>query len=176
MYGTQYQYSLQHLTLSLSLNQLHQRLDASQPNANLGVLLIEFFELYGRHFNYLKTGIRVKDGGAYISKDEVSQKFSVLIFLCWLILRWKCMKLWIWSRKYWTFGLICIHTYVRVYIHTSYKTELSLRYRKTCLKVTGHLSCALRILSSQEMTLADLRMGCCKWSKLLNMHTLYYLR
>lgn len=55
------------------LFQLHQRLDASQPNANLGVLLIEFFELYGRHFNYLKTGIRVKDGGAYISKDEVSQ-------------------------------------------------------------------------------------------------------
>lgn len=51
--------------------QLHQRLDASQPNANLGVLLIEFFELYGRHFNYLKTGIRIKEGGAYISKDEV---------------------------------------------------------------------------------------------------------
>lgn len=51
--------------------QLHQRLDASQPNVNLGVLLIEFFELYGRHFNYLKTGIRIKDGGAYISKDEV---------------------------------------------------------------------------------------------------------
>lgn len=45
------------------------------------MLLIEFFELYGRHFNYLKTGIRVKDGGAYISKDEVSQKFSVFVFL-----------------------------------------------------------------------------------------------
>lgn len=41
------------------------------PNSNLGVLLIEFFELYGRHFNYLKTGIRIKDGGSYVAKDEV---------------------------------------------------------------------------------------------------------
>ncbi|XP_063863183.1 LOW QUALITY PROTEIN: terminal nucleotidyltransferase 4B-like [Scylla paramamosain] len=64
-------YSL--ILMTVNFLQLHQRLDASQPNANLGVLLIEFFELYGRHFNYLKTGIRVKDGGAYISKDEVQK-------------------------------------------------------------------------------------------------------
>ncbi|XP_045580979.1 terminal nucleotidyltransferase 4B isoform X3 [Procambarus clarkii] len=64
-------YSL--ILMTVSFLQLHQRLDASQPNANLGVLLIEFFELYGRHFNYLKTGIRIKDGGAYISKDEVQR-------------------------------------------------------------------------------------------------------
>ncbi|XP_071957977.1 uncharacterized protein [Antedon mediterranea] len=38
---------------------------------NLGVLLIEFFELYGLHFNYLKTGIRVTDGGSYFSKEEM---------------------------------------------------------------------------------------------------------
>lgn len=43
------------------------------PNANYGVLLIEFFELYGRHFNYLKTGIRIKDGGSYVAKDEVQK-------------------------------------------------------------------------------------------------------
>jgi len=33
--------------------------------------LIEFLELYGRKFNYVKTGIRIKDGGQYISKEEV---------------------------------------------------------------------------------------------------------
>lgn len=43
------------------------------PNINIGVLLIEFFELYGRHFNYLKTGIRIKDGGCYVAKDEVQK-------------------------------------------------------------------------------------------------------
>ncbi|XP_050687795.1 terminal nucleotidyltransferase 4B-like [Eriocheir sinensis] len=64
-------YSL--ILMTVNFLQLHQRLDASQPNANLGVLLIEFFELYGRHFNYLKTGIRIKDGGAYISKEEVQR-------------------------------------------------------------------------------------------------------
>lgn len=35
------------------------------------MLLIEFFELYGRNFNYLKTGIRIKNGGAYIAKEEI---------------------------------------------------------------------------------------------------------
>lgn len=43
------------------------------PSINIGVLLIEFFELYGRHFNYLKTGIRIKDGGCYVAKDEVQK-------------------------------------------------------------------------------------------------------
>uniref|UniRef100_A0A674AYZ8 polynucleotide adenylyltransferase n=1 Tax=Salmo trutta TaxID=8032 RepID=A0A674AYZ8_SALTR len=52
---------------------LHSRENACSPNANTGVLLIEFFELYGRHFNYLKTGIRIKDGGCYLSKDEVQK-------------------------------------------------------------------------------------------------------
>ncbi len=46
-------------------------------NPNLGVLLIEFFELYGRHFNYLKTGIRIKDGGSYLAKDEVQKGMLV---------------------------------------------------------------------------------------------------
>jgi non-canonical poly(A) RNA polymerase PAPD5/7 len=40
-------------------------------NANLGYLLVEFFELYGRKFNYMKIGIRVKDGGTYLPKEEV---------------------------------------------------------------------------------------------------------
>ena len=56
--------------------QLHPRLDAFRGNANLGVLLIEFFELYGRHFNYLKTGIRVKNGGAYVPKDDIQREME----------------------------------------------------------------------------------------------------
>ncbi|KAL0968600.1 hypothetical protein UPYG_G00269040 [Umbra pygmaea] len=59
--------------IAVSFLQLHSREDPCSPNANAGVLLIEFFELYGRHFNYLKTGIRIKDGGCYLSKDEVQK-------------------------------------------------------------------------------------------------------
>uniref|UniRef100_A0A672QSW7 Terminal nucleotidyltransferase 4A n=1 Tax=Sinocyclocheilus grahami TaxID=75366 RepID=A0A672QSW7_SINGR len=57
----------------VSFLQLHYREDVCSSNPNLGVLLIEFFELYGRHFNYLKTGIRIKDGGSYLAKDEVQK-------------------------------------------------------------------------------------------------------
>ncbi|MCI4393013.1 hypothetical protein PGIGA_G00152620 [Pangasianodon gigas] len=57
--------------MAVSFLQLHYREDVCSPNSNMGVLLIEFFELYGRHFNYLKTGIRIKDGGSYVAKDEV---------------------------------------------------------------------------------------------------------
>ncbi|CAL8086896.1 unnamed protein product [Orchesella dallaii] len=64
-------YSL--ILMTVSFLQLHPRVNAGNYRANLGVLLIEFFELYGRHFNYLKTGIRVKDGGSYVPKDEVQK-------------------------------------------------------------------------------------------------------
>uniref|UniRef100_A0A671LV66 Terminal nucleotidyltransferase 4A n=1 Tax=Sinocyclocheilus anshuiensis TaxID=1608454 RepID=A0A671LV66_9TELE len=57
----------------VSFLQLHYREDVCSSNPNLGVLLIEFFELYGRNFNYLKTGIRIKDGGSYLAKDEVQK-------------------------------------------------------------------------------------------------------
>ncbi|XP_056605061.1 terminal nucleotidyltransferase 4B [Triplophysa dalaica] len=59
--------------MAVSFLQLHYREEVISPNPNLGVLLIEFFELYGRHFNYLKTGIRIKDGGSYVAKDEVQK-------------------------------------------------------------------------------------------------------
>ncbi|XP_056089792.1 terminal nucleotidyltransferase 4B isoform X1 [Rhinichthys klamathensis goyatoka] len=59
--------------MAVSFLQLHYREDVCSSNANLGVLLIEFFELYGRHFNYLKTGIRIKDGGSYVAKDDVQK-------------------------------------------------------------------------------------------------------
>ncbi|KAG7202366.1 hypothetical protein KM043_018692 [Ampulex compressa] len=64
-------YSL--ILMTISFLQLHPRQNAYSPDANLGVLLIEFLELYGRKFNYVKTGIRVKDGGTYISKEEVQR-------------------------------------------------------------------------------------------------------
>lgn len=53
------------------VSKLHPRIDTRRTNINLGFLLIEFFELYGRDFNYMKTGIRVKNGGAYLSKEDM---------------------------------------------------------------------------------------------------------
>lgn len=38
---------------------------------------MEFLELYGRKFNYLKTAISVKDGGCYIAKDQVRTRVNV---------------------------------------------------------------------------------------------------
>ncbi|KAK2830123.1 hypothetical protein Q5P01_018054 [Channa striata] len=67
-------YSL--ILMVISFLQLHPRIDARNPTENLGVLLIEFFELYGRHFNYLKTGIRIKNGGAYIAKEEIMKAMT----------------------------------------------------------------------------------------------------
>ncbi|KAL0270141.1 UNVERIFIED_CONTAM: hypothetical protein PYX00_007638 [Menopon gallinae] len=64
-------YSL--ILMTISFLQLHPRQDAFRANANLGVLLIEFMELYGHKFNYLRCGIRVKDGGSYLSKEEVQK-------------------------------------------------------------------------------------------------------
>lgn len=56
--------------------QHHPRTAGRTLKNNLGVLLIEFFELYGRNFNYTNVGIRVKDGGTYFSKQEVSSNHS----------------------------------------------------------------------------------------------------
>lgn len=58
--------------------QLHPRANINSPDVNLGVLLIEFLELYGRKFNYVKTGIRVKGGGTYISKEEVNMQLKII--------------------------------------------------------------------------------------------------
>lgn len=66
------EYSAFLLLVFCFFRQLHNR-DVSSPNINIGVLLIEFFELYGRNFNYLKTGIRITDGGCYVAKDEVQK-------------------------------------------------------------------------------------------------------
>ncbi|KAJ8912839.1 hypothetical protein NQ315_007970 [Exocentrus adspersus] len=66
-------YSL--ILMCISFLQLHPRQDSVRScTANLGVLLIEFFELYGRKFNYINTGIRVRDGGKYINKEEMQKE------------------------------------------------------------------------------------------------------
>ena len=67
-------YSLIYMTISFL--QLHPRIDATDPTANLGILLIECFELYGRTFNYLKAGIRIKNGGCYVPKDEIQKNMD----------------------------------------------------------------------------------------------------
>ncbi|EDO40179.1 predicted protein, partial [Nematostella vectensis] len=53
------------------ISQHHPRGDGCSLDHNLGVLLIEFFELYGNNFNYVNTGISVRDGGSYFNKQEV---------------------------------------------------------------------------------------------------------
>ncbi len=64
-------YSL--ILMTVNFLQLHPNLDAVRRDpAHLGILLLEFFELYGYKFNYLKTGIRVADGGSYFAKKDVS--------------------------------------------------------------------------------------------------------
>ncbi|RZC36548.1 non-canonical poly(A) RNA polymerase PAPD5-like, partial [Asbolus verrucosus] len=64
-------YSL--ILMCISFLQLHPRPEVLM-NGNLGVFLIEFFELYGRKFNYMHTGIRIRDGGRYISKEEMQKE------------------------------------------------------------------------------------------------------
>jgi len=58
------------ISMCISLLQLHADPKARTPQCNLGVLLQEFFELYGLNFNYDTTCIRIKEGGRYIHKEE----------------------------------------------------------------------------------------------------------
>jgi non-canonical poly(A) RNA polymerase PAPD5/7 len=56
--------------LAVSFLQMHPKIRRGEidPERNLGVLVMEFFELYGHYFNYGEVGISVKDGGTYFSK------------------------------------------------------------------------------------------------------------
>lgn len=63
-------YSL--ILMCISFLQLHPR--QIHNEANLGVLLLEFFELYGRKFNYMKIGISIKNGGRYIPKEDLQRE------------------------------------------------------------------------------------------------------
>ncbi len=57
--------------LAVSFLQMHPKIRNGEidPEENLGVLLIEFFELYGKRFNYDEVGISLSDGGTYFSKQ-----------------------------------------------------------------------------------------------------------
>lgn len=59
--------------MAVSFLQLHPREDACILNINHGARLIEFLKLYEWHFNYLKTGSQIKDGGSYVAKDEIEK-------------------------------------------------------------------------------------------------------
>lgn len=59
--------------MCISFLQLHPR-HSSYEKSNLGVLLMEFFELYGKKFNYIKTGISIKNGGRYLPKEELQRE------------------------------------------------------------------------------------------------------
>lgn len=58
--------------LAISFLQMHPKIRRGEIDAekNLGVLVMEFFELYGCYFNYEETGISVRDGGTYFSKKQ----------------------------------------------------------------------------------------------------------
>lgn len=58
--------------LVISFLQMHPKIRRGEvdPDKNLGVLVVEFFELYGLFFNYHETGISVRDGGTYFSKKQ----------------------------------------------------------------------------------------------------------
>lgn len=60
----------------ISFIQLHPREEARLPTINLGVLLIEFFELYGRYFNYFRVGIRIINGGSFVPKSEIHKNMD----------------------------------------------------------------------------------------------------
>ncbi|KAJ2850427.1 hypothetical protein IWW36_001917 [Coemansia brasiliensis] len=60
--------------LAVSLLQMHPRIRSGglDPSKNLGVLLIEFFELYGKRFNYDNVCVSVLDNGCYLDKRQKS--------------------------------------------------------------------------------------------------------
>lgn len=49
--------------LVVNFFQQHPRKTAKESGESLGVLLLEFFELYGRNFNYEQNGIQVRNEG-----------------------------------------------------------------------------------------------------------------
>ncbi|KAK9460764.1 uncharacterized protein V1516DRAFT_677598 [Lipomyces oligophaga] len=55
----------------LSFLQMHPKVASGDilADKNLGVLLIQFFELYGKHFNYDSVGISVVGSGKYFRKN-----------------------------------------------------------------------------------------------------------
>ena len=56
------------ILMTVSFLQNHKRQEGRNKGINMGVLLIEFFELYGRKFNYEKVGLISFRGGIEIDR------------------------------------------------------------------------------------------------------------
>ena len=58
------------MTITHQILQMHPKIRrcAIDPMENLGVLLVEFFETYGRFFQYDQVGISLRNGGHYLNK------------------------------------------------------------------------------------------------------------
>ncbi|PWN53113.1 Nucleotidyltransferase, partial [Violaceomyces palustris] len=58
------------IILVISFLQLHPKIQRGEidPNRNLGVLFLEFLELYGKYFGYDNCGISIRGKGGYFSK------------------------------------------------------------------------------------------------------------
>jgi hypothetical protein len=57
--------------LLMTMNFLQQHPVPPTEQSNLGVLLIEFFEMYGINFNYEKVGISIRDGGYVLTMNPI---------------------------------------------------------------------------------------------------------
>lgn len=64
--------------LIVSFLQLHPWIQGGHivEMENLNVLLLEFFDLYGRRFNYDDVGISLLDGGSYFKKEFSHRLFE----------------------------------------------------------------------------------------------------
>jgi len=60
----------------ISFFQLHHRRDVASKKNNLGVLLLEFLQLYGQNFNYRDVGISISQGGSYLRKEMITEADS----------------------------------------------------------------------------------------------------
>lgn len=69
------------MLLMISFLQNHPRIDVKKTSANLGVLLMEFFELYGRNFNYQKIAVKIRGNGSYAKKEKLAKELGEDTFL-----------------------------------------------------------------------------------------------
>uniref|UniRef100_A0A915ACN7 polynucleotide adenylyltransferase n=1 Tax=Parascaris univalens TaxID=6257 RepID=A0A915ACN7_PARUN len=67
------------ILMLISFLQLHPSHDFSHKSitdVNMGMLLLNFLQLYGQEFNYMKTALRIRGGGAYVCKEEMLTRMS----------------------------------------------------------------------------------------------------
>jgi non-canonical poly(A) RNA polymerase PAPD5/7 len=68
-------YMLQLLIVAFLQHRERDAINFKRPSAhNLGGLLLEFFELFGMNFNYLITGISVRNNGFFFPKGASDRK------------------------------------------------------------------------------------------------------